>query len=450
MAITNIFLNKILFIVEILVAEILFTLHLKKRALFGVRLTACILLSVAAAVVFPVPVSDALYSSFMFLCLFVLTVFLMWFCFQEKLINMLFCGIAAYTIQHFVYMFANFLVTVIQWDTSPLLGFYDNSALDFSAMNDKALFAGLLYLLCSYAFYSLFYLIFGRQIKKNRTITIRSIWLLFLVGAGLIVDILLNSVFVYQNPDQSIVGSVIIYVYGCLCCVLLLAVQFELILVKKYEEERDFIKRMWVQEKEQYEISKETIDVINLKCHDIKHQIREIGQNKSIERETVEEIESSISIYDAAIQTGHEVLDIILTEKSLRCYKNKILFSCIADGEKLQFMNDTDVYSLFGNALDNAIEAVMKLENPENRIIGLTLRAVGSLVSLNINNSFEGDILFENDLPKTTKADAIFHGYGMKSIKVIVEKYGGNLTVSAKNNLFNLDILFPVQKKRQS
>ena len=131
----------------------------------------------------------------------------------------------------------------------------------------------------------------------------------------------------------------------------------------------------------------------------------------------------------------------------MRCYKNKVLFSCIADGEKISFMNDTDVYSLFGNALDNAMEATMKIADEQKRIIGLTMRMVGRMVTLNIHNSFEGNLMFENGLPKTTKKDEIFHGYGMKSIKMIVEKYDGNLTVAVKDGIFNLDILFPLKQK---
>ena len=69
------------------------------------------------------------------------------------------------------------------------------------------------------------------------------------------------------------------------------------------------------------------------------------------------------------------------------------------------------------------------------------------MVTLNIHNSFEGNLMFENGLPKTTKKDEIFHGYGMKSIKMIVEKYDGNLTVAVKDGIFNLDILFPLKQK---
>lgn len=437
--------NKVLFAVQLLVAEIMFTAYLKKRRRYALRLAGYIVGCLVLSVVFPVPVNNPAYTAMMYLVLFGASAGLLKLCYDEPWINILFCAIAAYTAQHFAYMFTNFIVTVIERDTSPFLGYYGNAALDITGLNDKTLFAALIWLLCTYASYTLFWFAFARRLKRNRNLTIRRRSLMFLVGAGLLCDIILNLLFVYLDVSRTIIGSIIIYLYGCFCCVLLLCVQFELIVAKQYESERDFIRRMWSQEKEQYELSKETIDVINLKCHDIKHLIREIGQNKGIPPDTVKEIENSVSVYDAAIHTGNEVLDIILTEKSLRCYKNKITFSCVADGARLAFMEDTDVYTLFGNALDNSIEAVMRVEDGEKRVIGLTVRAVGNMTALNIHNSYEGTLVFEKGLPKTTKADELFHGYGMKSIKLIVEKYGGNLTVTAKNNIFNLDILFPAK-----
>ena len=76
-------------------------------------------------------------------------------------------------------------------------------------------------------------------------------------------------------------------------------------------------------------------------------------------------IEKSVQIYSAIVRTGNEILDTILTEKSLICENSGIHINCVADGSLLAFMNPVDLYTLFGNALDNAIEAVRKLESKE-------------------------------------------------------------------------------------
>jgi sensor histidine kinase regulating citrate/malate metabolism len=199
------------------------------------------------------------------------------------------------------------------------------------------------------------------------------------------------------------------------------------------------------QEKEQYFISKENIELINLKCHDMRHQIRRIGENKSIAPETVKEIEDAISVYRLTAKTGNEALDVILTENNLRCYKNGITLTCVADGARLEFMHDADIYSLFGNALDNAIEAVLKIRETDSRVIGLKIHSVGELITINIRNSYADAITYNKDgYPVSTKGEPNYHGYGIKSISYIVEKYGGNLSISAKDGVFNLNILLSI------
>ena len=121
----------------------------------------------------------------------------------------------------------------------------------------------------------------------------------------------------------------------------------------------------------------------------------------------------------------------------------------MADGECLDFMQESDIYSLFGNAIDNAIEAVIKLSDDEKRIIGVKVCAVGNMITVNIHNFYEYDIRFnhETGLPETSKKNKNIHGYGMKSIRYIVEKYDGSLSVKAKDGIFRLDILFPWKKR---
>lgn len=169
---------------------------------------------------------------------------------------------------------------------------------------------------------------------------------------------------------------------------------------------------------------------------------------ESIREETVGEIENVISIYDSVVKTDNEALNVILTEKSLICRKNRISLTCMADGAGLDFMDASDIYSLFGNLIDNAMDAVSKLDDHEKRIIGLSVHADGNMLAINVNNYYEGVVVMDSDgLPVTTKQNKDFHGYGMKSVRMIVERYGGDLTVSAKDGVFNVYIIFTDAKK---
>ena len=86
----------------------------------------------------------------------------------------------------------------------------------------------------------------------------------------------------------------------------------------------------------------------------------------------LDEMEAEIRQYEAQNKTGNKVLDTVLTSKSLYCNKNGITFTCVADGTLLDFMDVMDICSIFGNALDNAIECEMKILDKEKRLIHVT------------------------------------------------------------------------------
>lgn len=117
----------------------------------------------------------------------------------------------------------------------------------------------------------------------------------------------------------------------------------------------------------------------------------------------------------------------------------------MADGSLLSFMNEAEIYSMLGNAIDNAFSAVRELEE-ENRRIGLTVQKVKNFVTVQVRNRYKGEIVLSGDgLPVTTKSDSENHGFGLKSIRYIVEKYGGRMSVKAQEGEFSLNIIFPVK-----
>ena len=62
---------------------------------------------------------------------------------------------------------------------------------------------------------------------------------------------------------------------------------------------------------------------------------------------------------------------------------------------------------------------------------------------MHIENYYSGELEFEDGLPKTTQEDNGYHGFGMRSISMIAEKYGGYMEVNASDGVFRLDISFP-------
>ena len=202
---------------------------------------------------------------------------------------------------------------------------------------------------------------------------------------------------------------------------------------------------LWQQSKAKYSLAKENIDLINRKCHDLKHQMRALkNMDESEERaQYVSDLEHSIQIYNAIVKTGNEALDTILTEKSLFCEATHILVNCVADGSKLDFINPVDLYAIFGNAMDNAIESVQSISDPGRRVIDVLVYVKQQFLAISITNPIDGTLLnFEDGLPVTTKDKNGYHGFGLKSIRHTAEKYGGFVTVEAKEGSFSLRILF--------
>ena len=229
-------------------------------------------------------------------------------------------------------------------------------------------------------------------------------------------------------------------------CAVMLYFQYTLFSKSAIRQELEAMKRIWHQQKRQYQLSRETIAIINRKCHDLKHQVaamRAMAGPEERERYLME-IEGAVRIYDSIFQTGNEVLDTVLTEKSLTCEANGIALSCIADGRALAFLDPVDLYSLLGNALDNAIEGVRQLEQREKRLIDVLIRTENKLLLIQVINPVAGQITFRDGLPASTKGDDDYHGFGLKSIRYTAQKYGGFHTVNLEHGCFVLRVLLPL------
>ncbi len=195
-------------------------------------------------------------------------------------------------------------------------------------------------------------------------------------------------------------------------------------------------------ERARYEREKQIHDAINIKCHDIRHQIAALGEAGY--REELGRIGKLVDIYDAAPRTQNSALDVVLSNKMLACGNQGITLTCLADGRRMDFMDSSDIYALFGNILDNAIDATSCIQDPEKRLISLSVGTTGDLLMIESRNFYVNEVAFIEGLPQTSKADKDYHGYGMRSIRMITEKYGGDLQLRAENGIFYLSIMFPI------
>lgn len=197
----------------------------------------------------------------------------------------------------------------------------------------------------------------------------------------------------------------------------------------------------------QYKLSRDSIEVINRKYHDMKHQIAALRAETDPQKRNawLDSMEQDIKTYEAQNKTGNPVLDTVLTGKSLYCQNHGIALTCVVDGALLRFMDAMDLCSLFGNALDNAIECELQIADKEKRLIHVTVAQQHNFVLLRFENYLEAELNIENGLPRTTKRNKDFHGYGLKSIWQIAQKYGGNASLQTEAGWFELTVLIPLQ-----
>ena len=201
------------------------------------------------------------------------------------------------------------------------------------------------------------------------------------------------------------------------------------------------------QQYQQYLMYKENSEYISRKCHDLKHQINVIRQETDREKREsyLEEMETMVKTFQTDIVTGNKILDTILTQKNSECIQKNINFTCMVDGKYLSMLDTLDICSIFGNALDNAIECVEKFEEKDKRIIRLQVFAQNQFLIICLENYCDNhNLQLEEGLPGTTKQDKQNHGYGLKSIRYTAEKYGGSMTVHMENNWFTMRILLPM------
>lgn len=435
------------FLFEYTVFAALFLCRLDRRRRFVLRAT------LGLALVFAVGLPVAyFYTAFggtvwgrilVYLSLFVVFTFFAARCFDERYLTVFFCCGMAYAAQNLVYK-----AYLIIYTLGEQFQLYDGWGEQFN------LFYRLMYYGIFAAFTFLTWLLFIRRITaklktkeiNNRMLVITALILGITVILCSIEDLAFAELCVWRenrfdNPTYYVVrqtGNA----FSCLCCVIVLMLASQAIVESELLKEVEYLKHTIRQGERQYRISKDSIDLINIKCHDIKYKLDALTAQGNLSTEAVKELRDSISIYDSKIETGNQLLNVLITEKSLYCEQNGINLSCMIDGKELDFMETGDLYCLFGNVIDNALEAVKGIEDKDKRVINMVVKTKNNLILVQEENYFNGTIEFEDGLPVTTKADKTSHGFGMRSLRMIVKKYGGELTASVSDGVFHINMMF--------
>ena len=196
----------------------------------------------------------------------------------------------------------------------------------------------------------------------------------------------------------------------------------------------------------QYQQFKVNNDQMQQVYHDIKHlvqYIRSVSGSQKYEK-ALQDLEHIAGNYEAQYDTGNSVLDVMLSNKKMLCRSEQITMECYVDAREMGFLDAMHICSIFGNALDNAIEYERQMEEIEKRLIKVSVFSENRFLMINISNYCEQPIEISLETPQTTKQNPEMHGYGIKGIRLAVEQYNGHMTIKQENNWLIVSILIPI------
>lgn len=304
-------------------------------------------------------------------------------------------------------------------------------------LNMTSPWAVLVQLLSGTMFFGVVYALPARQLpyKGEYHIGPRQLFSSFFIGSLFMVQAAVLSDTSIDSWPPSLVATL---VTGQLYFLTLLYFQTELFKKSAMEKEMNALNLLYERQRQQYQVARQNVQIINKRCHELKVQIADLRKlsPEAVPQERIEEAERAVRLYDANCNTGNEVLDVVLTEKSLLCESRGIQLNAVANGSCLGFIEAGDLYALFANALDHAVESAVQTARPECRVIDLLVCVRQGFVVVNIISPLR---------PPEKQANRSAQ-YELKVIRRIVQKYKGTLTLEEQGEFFAEKIIFPLQK----
>ena len=201
--------------------------------------------------------------------------------------------------------------------------------------------------------------------------------------------------------------------------------------------------QMQRRQEEQYQAFVRRNELSRHILHDLKYEINAISHLEASPRRDalLGKLREIVSSYDVQLQTGYELLDLLLMEKLAGCRQDGIQYTVHADGQAVAGMEPVELYTLLGNLLDNAIESVRQIGQPDRRFFALDIHRRANMTVIRLENYCDRPPVLEGGLPRSSKADSERHGYGLRSVQAIVERHDGQMQLSAEEGRFVVRVM---------
>lgn len=408
--------NMLLYPFSVLTAQLVFLGKQRRRRFFILRIFLAAAFMFVVMLLLPTIIDSVLYQIFYFIVQLSATILVMGFLFDIPLEDLLLYCAAGLCLHQIISCILGMCFFYVQ-GTGTLL---DQLAKAIIALAVKVV---------------LFFIIAHKAAQEWRIELSKRRAAMFITLAIILVAFLDP---INQLLNEQFLARMILYLYSILSASFILVLELLLVSTDRLKYDLKKVNYLWETDKKRYELSNSFAEMVNNKYHDLKHILRRVADKGSGEIEG--ELEEISSAFNLIKSTGSKALDAVLTEKSLQCGNSGIRLDFMCDLSSPLPLQEMEIYSLFGNLLDNAIEAQGNVD-PGSRAVSLSISSKGDFILVNVQNFYKGELTFREGLPQTTKGDGYYHGYGLKSVSALVKKHEGKMKIRAENGIFSVDIV---------
>ena len=299
--------------------------------------------------------------------------------------------------------------------------------------------AGGLQIIAPLPFYLLIFFLAGflftNKVLQNNGLNITKNMVILALLIMFPIDLFNHILYQSNNYDSS--NKMLVYCasFAYLCCVLVLYGIRIMNHQTELSNENAIVNDMLKKSDIQYRISSSNIDYLNKLTHDLMHKLSGLyALDKKEERASyLDEISSSLTLYDSFFDTKNKALDTILSEKKIFCNHTGITFKCFANGADFDFIALSDIYTLLNGPLDNVISHVVKIPDADHKYIHLRSTRTGNMLSIAIEHYYDG---FSD-----VKSYISEYHENFKSVEYTIRKYNGSMNVKENNGLISINML---------
>lgn len=413
------------FTTQLILIALLYIPALKKRKLFYVRYPLCLAAIIGLQTLkrfgyFPVP------EPLNYAIVFAMLTATVYISFKADIMQSLFMGVCIYGGQHVISNIAYAFILLVMY---------------FSGRGELYQYYYVAMPIIFAAGMAVTYFIPVRILRRKGELKFDSLIIFYFAIAFILVASPLTH-YARRAIFWSLNGTALMLMIATLFTVSTLLVGFMNISKRQLETENRILQELLHKDKQRYEQAKLSNEKIQIKYHDMKL----CTHHGIVDYESLKEVEADSEIIKSSYFTGNRALDVILSEKALMCERLGIRLVCTADGAVIDFMKPYHIYSVLGNALENAVESLKKETDESLKEITVNIVRREQTCIIKIVNYVSRKVEIKDGLPVTDKEDKEDHGFGTKSIKNVIERYGGQLSFYQDGDTFTMLAAIPLKQ----